>query len=75
MIISTLLSVLIPIIINRLKLSSQLRCLGGDDCIQYIHEVLNVGGFGHPGIETDGNVLRESALRKAHIPEIISGMK
>ena len=52
--------------INRLKLSSQLRCLGGDDYIQYIHEVLNVGGFCHPGIETAGNVLRESALPIPH---------
>ena len=30
---------------HMLKLSSQLRCLGGDDYIQYIHEVLDIGGF------------------------------
>ena len=52
--------------INRLKLSSQLRCLGGDDYIQYIHEVLNVNGFGHPGVENTGTVLRESALPVPH---------
>ena len=31
--------------IQRLKLSSQLRCLGGDDYIQYVKEVLNVQSF------------------------------
>ena len=52
--------------INRLKLNSQLRCLGGDDYIQYVHEVLNASGFGHPGIETADAVLRESALPIPH---------
>ncbi|MBR5962137.1 MAG: DUF2075 domain-containing protein [Clostridia bacterium] len=28
-----------------LNLTSQLRCLGGDDYIQYVHEVLNYEGF------------------------------
>lgn len=28
-----------------LKLTSQLRCLGGDDYIQYVHEMLNYEGF------------------------------
>ena len=28
-----------------LNLTSQLRCLGGDDYIQYVHEVLNYKGF------------------------------
>lgn len=54
--------------INRLKLSSQLRCLGGDDYIQYIHEVLSIDGFGHPGIESSGPVLHESALPLPHGP-------
>lgn len=31
--------------IQRLKLTSQLRCLGGDDYIQYVKEVLNVQAF------------------------------
>lgn len=52
--------------IRRLKLKSQLRCLGGDDYIQYVHEVLDVGGFGHTGIETDGVVLRDSVLPIPH---------
>ena len=55
--------------INRLKLRSQLRCLGGEDYIQYIHEVLNIGGFGHPGFDTTGGtVLRESAFPIPHGP-------
>ena len=29
----------------RLELKSQLRCLGGDDYIQYVKEILNVQGF------------------------------
>ena len=29
----------------QLNLTSQLRCLGGEDYIQYIHEVLNLQGF------------------------------
>ena len=48
--------------VNRLKLTSQLRCLGGDDYIQYIKEVLNVQGFGISKIPEDvcsGSVLRE----------------
>lgn len=52
--------------INRLKLRSQLRCLGGDDYIQYIHEVLNVGGFGYSRTESTGSVLRESVLPVPH---------
>lgn len=31
--------------IQRLKLTSQLRCIGGDDYIQYVKEVLNVKSF------------------------------
>ena len=30
---------------HKLRLTSQLRCLGGDDYIQYIHEVLGYEGF------------------------------
>ena len=52
--------------VNRLKLRSQLRCLGGDDYIQYIHEVLNVGGFRHPEIQSTGVVLHESTLPVPH---------
>ncbi len=55
--------------INRLKLRSQLRCLGGDDYIQYIHEILNIDGFGHPGLDTAGGmVLRESSSPVPHGP-------
>ncbi len=52
--------------INRLKLRSQLRCLGGDDYIQYIHEVLDVDGFGHSVMDASGTVMRESALPIPH---------
>ena len=53
--------------ISRLKLNSQLRCLGGDDYIQYIHEVLDIDGFGHPAVENvSGSVLRESSAPAPH---------
>ena len=52
--------------INRLKLTSQLRCLGGDDYIQYIHEVLNVRGFSHPGTDSANAVMHEDALPVPH---------
>ena len=48
--------------IQRLKLTSQLRCLGGDDYIQYIKEVLNVQGFGFngdPGDTQHSGIMRE----------------
>ena len=46
-----------------LKLSSQLRCLGGDDYIQYIHEVLNYEGFGVVTTQhgSESVVMRESS--------------
>ena len=52
--------------VNRLGLSSQLRCLGGDDYIQYIHEVLNVSGYGCSGTGLSGTVLREGASAGMH---------
>ena len=44
-----------------LKLSSQLRCRGGDDYIQYIHEMLDYEGF-HVGYLQDSNsvVMKET---------------
>ena len=38
---------------RKLSLTSQLRCLGGDDYIQYVKEVLNVSGF--PGLKQTGS--------------------
>ena len=40
---------------RKLKLKSQLRCLGGDDYIDYVKEVLNVSGF--PGLDAPGSIL------------------
>ena len=49
--------------IQRLKLTSQLRCLGGDDYIQYVKEVLNVGSFFPQAVEPGGRiVLKENSL-------------
>ena len=50
---------------HQMKLSSQLRCLGGDDYIQYIHEVLNIGGFKGaylPG--TSSGIMREDGITR-----------
>ena len=52
--------------ISRLKLNSQLRCLGGDDYIQYIHEILDVDGFSCPVPDHSGIVLRESSAPVPH---------
>lgn len=46
---------------HKLKLTSQLRCLGGDDYIQYIHEVLGYEGFmkGQEAVGTNHFILKE----------------
>lgn len=52
--------------VYRLKLNSQLRCLGGNDYIKYLREVLELGEFGHPGLNTEGPVLRMNAFPFAY---------
>ena len=49
------------------ELKSQLRCLGGDDYIQYVKEILEVSGF--KGLEASGDssvVLKEEAKEDSH---------
>lgn len=43
--------------VQRLKLTSQLRCLGGDDYIQYVKEVLNVHSFFPHGTDDQGHLV------------------
>lgn len=46
---------------RKLQLKSQLRCLGGDDYIQYVKEVLNIEGFNDlPETSTESLTMRES---------------
>ena len=47
--------------IQRLKLSSQLRCLGGDDYIQYVKEVLNGNGLISPSTGNQDHLIMRDA--------------
>ena len=48
---------------HKLRLTSQLRCLGGDDYIQYIHEVLGYEGFltDNEKQKTESAILKENS--------------
>jgi len=67
--------------IQRLKLTSQLRCIGGDDYIQYVKEVLNVKSFFPKDTDDqDHLVMKEGAqdpfnmrlLRFSSLPRLLS---
>ena len=47
---------------HNLQLTSQLRCLGGDDYIQYIHEVLEYEGF---LTDIDRSITESSVLKES----------